>query len=80
MGSISFDHSKCPIKIWPDGLNRMTLRPNFAVWCFGNGYEDIIPDIFVEDIKDKSKADSVAKGFVCIQASWFCLQFVTRLT
>ena len=38
-----------------------------------------LPYISREDIKDKNKADTVAKLFVCIQAGWFTVQVFARL-
>ncbi|KAM0809555.1 hypothetical protein AB5N19_09899 [Seiridium cardinale] len=38
----------------------------------------LLPDISKEYIKDKSKADSVAKGLVLVQASWLIFQVITR--
>ena len=56
----------------------MTMTPEFLVWCVQNEY-DFPSRITIQDIKDKSKANRMAKGLVCMQATWFCLQFVTRL-
>ena len=38
-----------------------------------------LPDISKEFIADKSKADSLAKLLVCVQAVWCLLQFIGRL-
>jgi len=38
----------------------------------------LLPDISVESIKDKSKADKLAKALVIVQASWLILQCVMR--
>ncbi|KAG4428083.1 hypothetical protein IFR05_016432 [Cadophora sp. M221] len=38
----------------------------------------LIPDISVDEVKDKSKASSLTKLLACIQASWFCLSTITR--
>lgn len=37
-----------------------------------------IPDISVYDIKDKNKADGLAKLLVCIQAGWMIVQVTSR--
>ena len=39
---------------------------------------EIIPDLSEEEIKSKSKANGLAKAFVCIQALWFIAQCLTR--
>ena len=31
-----------------------------------------------DEIKSKSKANGIAKGLVCIQTSWFLVQYITR--
>ena len=38
-----------------------------------------IPLVSHKAIQDKSKADSLLKAIVCLQAMWFCLQFIIRL-
>lgn len=38
-----------------------------------------IPDIDEEDIKDKSKANNLAKSMVIIQATWMLIQAIGRL-
>ena len=39
---------------------------------------EIIPNVSEEEIKSKSKANGLAKAFVCIQALWFIAQCLTR--
>lgn len=39
----------------------------------------MLPDVPEEDIKDKSKADALAKSMVLLQASWMMLQVIGRL-
>ena len=79
MGGVVFDNSNDPVKIWPQGIDRLILTPRFIVWCFQNGYEEAIPTISEKGIKDKAKANGFAKTLICVQAIWFCLQFITRL-
>lgn len=38
----------------------------------------LLPDISQEEIKDKSKADLLAKALVIIQAGWLVSQVITR--
>ena len=40
----------------------------------------VIPDLSEEEIKARSKANALAKAFVCIQALWFIAQCLTRRT
>jgi len=41
---------------------------------------DLLPGISETQIRDKSKASGLAKTLVCIQAAWFCMQCIVRLT
>ena len=36
-------------------------------------------DLPAEEIRDKSKANGLAKLFVCLQEIWFCVQFIARV-
>ncbi|KAH6714664.1 hypothetical protein BKA61DRAFT_481402 [Leptodontidium sp. MPI-SDFR-AT-0119] len=40
---------------------------------------DAIPNISVNQINDQSKANGLAKLLICLQATWFCVQCITRL-
>lgn len=37
-----------------------------------------VPDLSVEEIRSKSKADVLTKALTCIQATWFIAQCLTR--
>ncbi|KAL8721412.1 MAG: hypothetical protein Q9181_007707 [Wetmoreana brouardii] len=63
----------------PNGLTRSTLTPSGLQFLLRHE-PDALPDISAEQIKDKSKADGLKKTVVCIQALWFCIQCVTRLS
>src|ERR1700730_6933941 len=39
-----------------------------------------LPNILKNDIADKSKADGLAKAFVCLQAAWVVIQVISRST
>ena len=41
-------------------------------------YRDILPNLSVEEIESRSKANGLAKTLVCIQALWFIAQCITR--
>lgn len=41
---------------------------------------EILPDLPESDMLDKSKANLLAKSIVCLQAFWFCVQCVARLS
>ncbi|EPS38613.1 hypothetical protein H072_7577 [Dactylellina haptotyla CBS 200.50] len=55
---------------------RMTLSPEATILLAKCGY---LPDIDRDDIKDKSKADGLAKVLVIMQAGWFLVQTLARL-
>ena len=38
-----------------------------------------LPDISIESIEDRSKANNLAKGLVCLQAGWIIVQCIARL-
>ena len=38
-----------------------------------------LPDISIESIEDRSKANNLAKGLVCLQAAWIIVQCIARL-
>ena len=80
MGGLVFDvdDPSSVTRIFPPGVDRLTLTPTFIAWCLEE-YSDIIPRITESDIKDKSKADGLVKSIACLQALWFCLQFITRM-
>lgn len=40
---------------------------------------DLLPNIAISSIQDKSKADGIAKALVCIQAGWFLIQCIARV-
>ncbi|KAM7214722.1 hypothetical protein V8F06_009887 [Rhypophila decipiens] len=40
---------------------------------------ELIPDISEADIRDKSKANGLAKALICFQATWFCVQCIARM-
>jgi hypothetical protein len=62
----------------PGKRTRMTLAPN-GVHGLAKYAPETLPDISIEDIEDKSKADTLAKFIVCVQTIWFCIQVVTRM-
>ena len=79
MGGLALDMTNDPARFWPRNCNRLMISPELLVTCVSNGYSELLPKISVEEIKDKSKANRFAKAVICIQASWFCLQFLVRI-
>jgi hypothetical protein len=62
----------------PGSRTRITLAPN-GVHGLAKYAPETLPDVSIEDIRDKSKADTLAKFIVCVQAIWFCIQIVVRM-
>lgn len=62
----------------PTGVPQLKLRPE-AVLMAADVDAQLIPNVSADHIREKSKANSLAKTIVCLQASWFCVQCIGRL-
>lgn len=60
-------------------FERFTLSTDGFIWVADHALETI-PDLSEARILDKSKANGLAKFLVCVQASWFCIQCIIRLS
>ena len=78
MGGFAFDTSQAKPNFLPNGRSRLTLRFE-ALKYIAEHAPSLIPDLPAEDIRDKSKADSLAKFLVCLQVIWFVTQCIVRL-
>ncbi|KAG9196019.1 hypothetical protein G6011_01140 [Alternaria panax] len=58
-----------------NGAKRLTLTAKGVALFAQCGH---IPDVSLDDIKDKNKADGLAKLLVCIQAGWMIVQVISR--
>lgn len=58
-----------------DKYTRMSLAPQGLLWLAKKGHLFPISD---ESIRDKSKADFLAKGLICFQVTWLLLQCIAR--
>lgn len=58
---------------------RATLTAN-GILFFLEHEPQLLPDISEEEVKDKSKGSSLTKSVACIQASWFCLSCIARIS
>lgn len=65
--------------VLPNDLTRATITPSGLRFLLELTPE-ALPDITADQIKDKSKADGLKKTIVCIQALWFCIQCITRVS
>jgi hypothetical protein len=80
MGGFAVDTSllHAKQKYLPGNRERVVLPPPVILYLAE--YEpSLIPNISTADIEDKSKASSLAKAIVCVQAAWFCTQCIFRL-
>lgn len=78
MGGFAFDTSDAKPNFLPNHRSRLCISANGLEYIAEKAPE-LIPDIAEKHIKDKSKADSLAKFLVCLQALWFCVQCMTRV-
>lgn len=60
------------------GRRRLTLTPD-GVEYIARHHPTLLPQLKEEEIRDKSKANALAKLLVCMQAGWFIFQCVTRM-
>src|SRR3569833_789950 len=79
MGGFAFDCTLSSPHFMPAGLRRLVLTLE-GVLFLSQADPDAIPNISEARISDYSKANGMAKTIVCLQASWFCIQCVTRLS
>ena len=79
MGGFAFDTSDAQPNFLPNHRSRLCISVSGLAYIAEKA-PGLIPDIAEEQIKDKSKADSLAKFLVCLQALWFCVQCITRVT
>ena len=56
-------------------LTRLTISPKGVFFLAKHGH---FLDVSVAAIRDKSKADILAKGLVCIQVTWMLVQTIAR--
>ena len=77
MGGISIDPDNSEPFI-PE-VQRSTLTAN-GVSLLLKHEPHLLPDISEEEVKDKSKGSSLTKLVACIQATWFCLSCVARIS
>ena len=62
----------------PKNKARLILTPR-ALYELATKEPTTIPNLTEEEIRDKSKANGLAKTLVCLQALWFCAQCLSRL-
>ena len=78
MGGFAFDTSDAKLSFLPNGRTRLFIRPRDIIFL-ATFVPHLIPDISEGEVGDKSKANTVAKFLVCVQALWFCVQCIVRI-
>ena len=79
MGGYCMDMTHDPERVWPQHTNRLTIRPTALPSLLSDWGEMSIPYLSDKEIADKSKTNRLAKGIICVQALWFCVQFFGRI-
>ena len=79
MGGFAFDTSDAAPNFLPNHRCCLCISASGLMFIAKKAPE-LIPSISEKQIRDKSKADSLAKFIVCLQALWFCVQFITRVS
>ncbi|KAI9849073.1 MAG: hypothetical protein M1838_000274 [Thelocarpon superellum] len=75
MGGFTFEIDEKLSPFIP-GYSQLTLTARGVALLAQCGHA---PDISREEIKDKSKADGLAKSLVCLQAVWMLMQIIGRV-
>lgn len=78
MGGFAFDSSTSPRTFLPPGISHLKVNSD-SIALLASVEPKLIPNISAEEITDKSKANSLAKAIVCVQASWFLVQCISRI-
>ncbi|KAH5208565.1 hypothetical protein HBI25_222510 [Parastagonospora nodorum] len=78
MGGFVFEAEKPGSLIRGQDCARLTLT-SAALRKLARAKSPLLPDISVETIPDKSKANAFAKFLVCVQATWFVAETIGRM-
>ena len=78
MGGFAFDTSNAEQNFLPGGRKRVALSGS-GVCSLSEVNPNLLPNIPMDQISDKSKSDTLAKILVCLQAIWFCAQCISRV-
>lgn len=77
MGGFVFETDSSQMNFMPKGYTRLTLTP-LALKKLADLDPMIIPDLSERAIRDRGKADWIAKTLACLQAVWFIIQVIGR--
>lgn len=80
MGGFAVDTSILPPEIKGPFSSKKRMTLTWAgVRLLMKREAHLLPQLSLEQIEDKAKANGLAKTIVCAQAIWFCVQCVTRI-
>jgi hypothetical protein len=79
MGGFAIDYVDSMLGFMPPGRPRLLLTED-GLRFLAEKEVDLIPDLSKQQILDKSNASGLAKVIVCMQATWFCVQCIFRLS
>lgn len=81
MGGFTVETSLLPMdKKYLYGADERVALPGAAILYRTEMRPDLIPDISLDTIRDKSKANALNKAIFCVQAAWFSIQTKYRLS
>jgi hypothetical protein len=80
MGGYAMDDSDSIRKFMPENITRVALVEHDLKQLVKLDLISLVPNLSESQIRDKSKASGLAKTLVCIQATWFCVQCIFRLS
>ena len=81
MGGIAFEIPETESKKFLPVYSKQTWFVGYKAIKRLSKYEDgcnVVPNLSIEEINTKSKANGISKALVCTQAVWFIAQCLTR--
>ena len=78
MGGFAFDTDIAKCEFLPEGRKRAALTSS-GVLRLVTVTPHLLLDLSVNQIKDKSKANSLTKTIIALQATWFATQCISRM-
>jgi hypothetical protein len=77
MGGYAFELSTHVRTHFSQDYERLVLTPDGLLKLY-KYWPHLLPEVSQQDIEDRSKSDSLAKILTCLQATWFCIQCISR--
>jgi hypothetical protein len=79
MGGFAIDYRDSELEFAPPDHPRLVFTEK-GLKFLAEKEKDLIPDLSKQQILDKSNTSGLGKFIVCIQATWFCVQFAFRIS